>query len=94
MKLRHLLAAAAAFALATPAAAQSTLKIVMHSDLKILDPIWASAQISRTHGYLVYDTLFGLDGDLKPQPQMVGNWTVDAGEPHLHLHPARRAEVA
>ena len=81
MKLRRLLAAAALAAaplvMALPAAAQSTLKIVMHSDLKILDPIWASAQISRTHGYLVYDTLFGLDGDLKPQPQMVSAWTVD-----------------
>jgi peptide/nickel transport system substrate-binding protein len=64
-------------ALALPAAAQQTLKIVMHSDLKVLDPIWASAQISRTHGYMVYDTLFGLDGDLKPQPQMVSVWTVD-----------------
>ena len=63
--------------LAAPAFAQSTLKIVMHSDLKILDPIWASAQISRTHGYMVYDTLFGLDAELKPQPQMVGAWSVD-----------------
>ena len=71
MRLRPLLGALAALLLATPAAAQSTLRIVMHSDLKILDPIWASAQITRTHGYLVYDTLFGLDGDLKPQPQMV-----------------------
>ena len=77
MNFRTLLGAVAGLALAMPAAAQSNLRIVMHSDLKILDPIWASAQISRTHGYLVYDTLFGLDGDLKPQPQMVGNWTVD-----------------
>ena len=68
----RLLTLLAALLLAAPAFAQSTLKIVMHSDLKILDPIWASAQISRTHGYMVYDTLFGLDGDLKPQPQMVG----------------------
>lgn len=65
-------------ALALPAAAQQTLKIVMHSDLKVLDPIWASAQISRTHGYMVYDTLFGLDETLTPKPQMVGDWNVDA----------------
>jgi peptide/nickel transport system substrate-binding protein len=65
-------------ALALPAAAQQTLKIVMHSDLKVLDPIWASAQISRTHGYMVYDTLFGLDDQLVPKPQMVGDWNVDA----------------
>ena len=60
MNFKTLLGAVAGIALAMPAAAQSTLKIVMHSDLKILDPVWASAQISRTHGYLVYDTLFGL----------------------------------
>ena len=78
MKRFHpLLIALAALAFASSAAAQSTLKAVMHSDLKVLDPIWASAQISRTHGYLVYDTLFGLDADLKPQPQMVAAWSVD-----------------
>jgi peptide/nickel transport system substrate-binding protein len=77
MKLRTILAGLASLLLAGPGAAQGTLRIVMHSDLKILDPIWASAQISRTHGYLVYDTLFGLDGNLQPQPQMVGSWTVD-----------------
>ena len=77
MRLNRVLVVLATLLLAAPAFAQSTLKIVMHSDLKILDPIWASAQISRTHGYMVYDTLFGLDGDLKPQPQMVGSWSVD-----------------
>jgi peptide/nickel transport system substrate-binding protein len=83
MKLRSISAALASLAamagllLAGAAQAQSTIKIVMHSDLKILDPIWASAQISRTHGYMVYDTLFGLDDQLKPQPQMVGRWTVE-----------------
>ncbi|MDI1282884.1 MAG: ABC transporter substrate-binding protein [Reyranella sp.] len=77
MRLHRILIALAALVFAAPASAQSTLKIVMHSDLKILDPIWASAQISRTHGYLVYDTLFGLDGNLRPQPQMVDKWSVD-----------------
>ena len=77
MRLHRILGALAGLLLAAPASAQSTLRIVMHSDLKILDPIWASAQISRTHGYMVYDTLFGLDGDLRPQPQMVSTWTVD-----------------
>lgn len=78
MNLRILLAVLGSLVLAAPCVAQGTLRIVMHSDLKILDPIWASAQISRTHGYLVYDTLFGLDGELKPQPQMVETWTVDS----------------
>ena len=50
----------------------------MSSDLKIVDPVWSSIQISRTYGYLVYDTLFSIDGDLKPQPQMVERHTVSA----------------
>ena len=33
----------------------------MHSDLKIVDPIWTTAYISRNYGYMVYDTLFALD---------------------------------
>ena len=53
-----------------------TLRAVMHSDLKILDPIWTTAFIVRNHGYMVYDTLFALDGNLKIQPQMVDKWTV------------------
>jgi len=54
----------------------STLRAVMHSDLKVIDPIWVSAQIARTYGYLVYDTLFALDADMKPQPQMVDTYKV------------------
>ncbi len=64
--------------IAGPAMAQpnKTLRVVMHSDLKILDPIWTTAYIVRNHGYLIYDTLFALDDKLKPQPQMVESWTV------------------
>src|SRR4051812_1570306 len=51
------------------AEAQSTLRVVMHSDLKIIDPIWSGAYITRNHGYMIYDTLFAMDakGDIKPQ---------------------------
>jgi peptide/nickel transport system substrate-binding protein len=63
---------------AGPTSAQSdkTLRVVMHSDLKILDPIWTTAYIVRNHGYLIYDTLFALDDKLEPKPQMVESWTV------------------
>ncbi|MBS0541945.1 MAG: ABC transporter substrate-binding protein, partial [Proteobacteria bacterium] len=71
-----LVAAAAAFAVPGVAAAQSTLRVVMHSDLKILDPIWTTAFIVRNHAYMIYDTLFALDGDLKIKPQMVDKWEV------------------
>src|SRR5918992_1061691 len=55
---------------------QSTLRVVMHSDLKIVDPIWTTAFISRNYGYMVYDTLFALDEQLEVQPQMVDSYEI------------------
>ncbi|MBW0005795.1 MAG: ABC transporter substrate-binding protein [Hyphomicrobiales bacterium] len=43
----------------------------MQGDLRSLDPIWTTANISSYHGALIYDTLFGVDANDKPQPQMV-----------------------
>jgi peptide/nickel transport system substrate-binding protein len=63
-------------AAAPPAEAQSTLRVVMHSDLKILDPIWTTAYIVRNHGYLVYDTLFAMDAKGEVKPQMVDKYEV------------------
>ena len=62
---------------AAPAGAQ-TLNVVMHSDLKILDPIWTTAYIVRNHGYLVWDTLFAMDEKLEVKPQMVDKYDVSA----------------
>ena len=45
---------------------------------KILDPVWATAYITRNHAYLVYDTLFGTDENLQVKPQMVDRTTVSA----------------
>jgi peptide/nickel transport system substrate-binding protein len=58
-----------------PAHAQ-TLKVVMHSDLKILDPIWTTAYIQRNHGYMVWDTLFAMDEKFDVKPQMVEKYDV------------------
>ena len=55
---------------------KSVLRVIPHADLKNLDPIWTTAYITRNHGYLIYDTLFAMDEDFKPQPQMVDSWTV------------------
>ncbi|WP_298305080.1 ABC transporter substrate-binding protein, partial [Reyranella sp.] len=76
--LRRALFAAVALLAAAPAQAQpsKTLKVVMQSDLKIIDPVWTTAYIVRNHGYLIYDTLFALDAKLEPRPQMVESWTV------------------
>jgi len=60
------------------AQAETVLNVVPHSNLAILDPIWTTAYMSRNHGYMVYDTLFGTDVNSKIQPQMVDTWTVSA----------------
>jgi peptide/nickel transport system substrate-binding protein len=74
--LTHVQRAAAigltAFTIAfAPALAQDkVLKVVMHSDLKTLDPVWSGAYIVRNHGYLIYDTLFAIDANYQVRPQM------------------------
>ncbi len=71
---------AATLGLAAPAHAQKTLRAVMHSDLKILDPIWTTAYIVRNHGYMIYDTLFATDEKSEVKPQMVDKYEVSADQ--------------
>src|SRR5262245_65352596 len=73
-----LAAAACLSGLAAPAHAQQTLRAVMHSDLKILDPIWTTAYIVRNHGYMIYDTLFSQDEKGEIKPQMVDKYEASA----------------
>ena len=71
------LMAAGAMSLASPVAAQSNvLRVVPHSNLAVLDPIWTTAYMSRNHGYMIYDTLFGTDENGKIKPQMVDTWSI------------------
>ncbi len=53
------------------------LRFIPQSDPTVLDPIWTTAYVTRNHGYLVFDTLFGLDGSFKPSPQMASGMTVE-----------------
>jgi len=79
MTLRRVVAvlvALAALALGGPATAETTLRVVMHSDLKIVDPIWTTAYIVRNHGYMIYDTLFAMDAKGEIKPQMVDKYEV------------------
>jgi peptide/nickel transport system substrate-binding protein len=67
---------ALAAALASLAAsAETVLKVVMHSDVKALDPIWSGAYITRNFGYMIYDTLFAVDEKFQVKPQMVDTWS-------------------
>lgn len=91
-------AAAAGSALARPGVAQPAgarvLKFVPAAPLTALDPIWTTAAVTRVHGYLVFDSLYGLDGRLEPQPQMAEGhvaepdglaWTISL-RPGLKFH--------
>ena len=68
--------AAATVAFAGTASAETVLKVALHSDLKIIDPMWTTALISIHHGNMVFDTLFALDEKLEIKPQMVDKWEV------------------
>src|ERR1700730_7373192 len=56
-------------------AAGKTITAVMHSDLRVIDPGFTTAYITRDHGYMVYDTLLAMDANFKIQPQMA-DWKV------------------
>ena len=64
--------------LAQPAASR-VLKFIPESDVAVLDPIVTTAYITRTHAYLIYDTLYGIDADFRPQPQMADGQAVEDG---------------
>src|SRR5580704_13106338 len=62
------------------AADANTLRFIAQADLRVLDPIWTTAYITRNHGYMVFDTLFAgarrrlrclgqaMDGPRRPRP--------------------------
>ena len=83
MKRRDLLTttagAVATLAMPNLAAAQNktTVRFVPQSDLALLDPVFNTALVTRNHGFLVYDQLYGLDDSLQPQPQMVAGHVIE-----------------
>ena len=74
MRRRTFLAASAAMLTLpaiTKAENQRVLKFIPQSDLAILDPVWTTAYVTRNHGYMVFDTLFGQDAAFNYTPQML-----------------------
>ncbi len=66
------------FALGLPVAAlaETVIKFIPHADLQNLDPMGSTANIVKMHGFMIYDTLFGLDENFVPRPQMLSGVTV------------------
>ena len=84
MRRRTFLAATAATTLALPGATRAASKkgtqVVPQADLAVLDPILTTAGITRSHGYLVFDTLYGMtgpEGGFKAAPQMAAGHRVE-----------------
>ena len=80
MRRRTFLASSAAsLAIPSIARAQNTrvLKFIPQSDVTILDPIWTTAYVTRNHGFMIFDTLYGIDNQYRAQPQMVEGHTIE-----------------
>ena len=69
------LAAALATGLAAPRAGAQTLSAVLEAEIVTLDPHFTPAYITRTFGYMVFDTLFAMDREGRVKPQMVESWS-------------------
>ena len=78
---RRNLIAAAGSALAAPALGAATrartLRFVPQSDLAILDPIATTNYVTRNHALMVFDTLYGVDAQNRPQLQMLAGHAVE-----------------
>ena len=85
MQRRTLLASAAGSALARPSlvraqgtpGATTVLRFVPQADLTLLDPVFNTALVTRNHGMMVYDQLYGLDSSYNAQPQLVDGHVIE-----------------
>ena len=87
MQRRQLLAAAAATAslssaglprLAIAQGSARVLKFIPEGNLQNPDPIWTSTTVARNFGYMVWDTLYGVDASMAAKPQMIEGHEVSA----------------
>ena len=75
MPTRRRLLQATVSALAAPSIARAgsgaqVLRVVPQADLGSLDPVWTTSYQTRDHGFMVFDTLFGLNSKFQASPQM------------------------
>ena len=80
LRRRTALALGAAAALATPSVQASTrrvLRFVPNGEPPVLDPYTNTIAETRIHGLMIWDTLYGLDADYQPYPQMLEGHQVE-----------------
>ena len=51
------------------------LRFVPFADLTVTDPHATTSYVTRNHALMVFDTLFALDAQMRPQPQMLEGFT-------------------
>ena len=67
-----------AASLLTAPAQAATLNAVLEAEVVTLDPHFTTAYISRTFGYMVFDTLFAMDTAGNIKPQMIDRYETSA----------------
>lgn len=55
---------------------KNKLTAVVESDVRILDPSFTTAYVTRTFGFMVFDTLFAMNSKQEIVPQMVDTYTI------------------
>jgi peptide/nickel transport system substrate-binding protein len=71
MRRRELLKAAPFLMMPALARADARpLRFIPNANLSAIDPIWTTALVAQEHGYLIFDTLYGIDDSASLQPQM------------------------
>ena len=79
MRRRDLLRATPALLAPALAHAQARpLRFIPNSGLSTIDPIWTTALVAAIHGYMVFDTLYGLDDTGQARAQMCAGHEVSA----------------
>ena len=80
---RRQFVATSASVLAAPnlvrAGAASVLRFVPQADVAVLDPVWTTTYQSRDHGFMVFDTLFGMNARYAASPQMAAGAVAEDG---------------
>ena len=60
------------------------LRFVPQANLTVLDPIVTTAAVTANHGWMVWDTLFGVNAAQQAKPQMADGYTV-SGDGRTYL---------
>lgn len=60
----------------TSVAREQVLRVVMNNELQSLDPIVTASFVTRTFGFMIWDTLLAVDSKGEIRPQMLESWQV------------------